>query len=32
MNKFIFIENPIICTYTNNNDKKINELKTIHRL
>ena len=27
MNKFIFIENPIICTYTNNNDKKINELK-----
>ena len=28
MNKFIFIENPIICTYTNNNDKKVNELKT----
>ena len=27
MNKFIHIENPIICTYTNNNDKKINELK-----
>lgn len=27
MNKFIFIENPIICTYTDNNDKKINELK-----
>lgn len=27
MNTFIFIENPIICTYTNNNDKKVNELK-----
>lgn len=27
MNKFIFIENPIICTYTENNDKKITELK-----
>ena len=27
MNKFIFIENPIICTYTDYNDKKINELK-----
>jgi hypothetical protein len=27
MNKFIFIENPIICTYTNSNDKKVNELK-----
>ena len=23
MNKFIFIENPIICTYTNNNDRKL---------
>ncbi len=27
MNTFISIENPIICTYTDNNDKKINELK-----
>ena len=27
INKFIFIENPIICTYTDYNDKKINELK-----
>ena len=27
INTFIFIENPIICTYTDNNDKKINELK-----
>ena len=28
MNNFIFIENPIICTCMNINDKKINELKT----
>ena len=27
INTCIFIENPIICTYTNNNDKKVNELK-----
>ena len=27
MNTFIFIKNPIICTYINNNDKKVNELK-----
>lgn len=27
MNTFIFIKNPIVCTYINNNDKKVNELK-----
>ncbi len=32
MNKFIYIENPIICTYTDNNDKKINELKNFSQV
>lgn len=27
MNTFIFIKNPIVCTYINNNDKKVTELK-----